>query len=147
MPSVSFGTKRECSNHVFISSYWGLSAGIESINHSLDLKRANTGGYFGLTAPIGLEYSWGLGKSGSISLFGSILDFGPVVNSQLSGANSDMRLKDVVAPGLYAVYGIAELPIAVSVGYFHSKSARGDSSPQHHITLNIVFDMPLMILY
>lgn len=147
MPPVSFGTKREYSNHVFISSYWGLSAGIETIHHMFDLKKVNTGGYFGLTAPIGLEYSWGLGKSGSISAFASILDFGPVVNSQLSATNSDMRLKDVVSPGLYFMYGISEVPIAVSIGYFHAKSARSDSSPQHHITLNIVFDMPLMILY
>ncbi len=147
LPPVSFGTKRDNSKHIFISSYWGLSLGIESINHELNFKKQNTLGYTGLTAPIGLEHSWGLGKNGSISIFASILDFGPVVNSQLFDSDSNMKLKDIISPGIYFVYGIPEMPLAISIGYFHSKAARLSSSLQHHITLNIVFDMPLMIFY
>ena len=146
LPSVSFGTKRDNAKHIFISSYWGLSAGIEAINQNLNFKKQSITGYFGLTAPIGLEHSWGLGENGSISLFASILDFGPVVNSQLFNSGSDIKLKDIISPGIFIIYGIPEIPLAISLGYFHAKSEKL-SSLQQHITLNIVFDMPLIIFY
>lgn len=147
MPAVSFGTKRDNSNHIFISSYWGLSVGIESANRRLDFKKQNSLGYAGLTAPIGIEHSWGMGERGSLSLFASVIDFGPVVNSQLFDSGSSIKLKDLISPGIYLVYGFTDIPLAISCGYFHSKAARNNSSAQHHISLNIVFDMPLMVLY
>ena len=56
VPSVSFGTKRDDANHFFLSSYWGISGGVEV----QDLNNKNIFGYYGITAPIGIEYSWGL---------------------------------------------------------------------------------------
>ncbi len=143
VPSVSFGTKRDDANHFFLSSYWGISGGVEV----QDLNNKNIFGYYGITAPIGIEYSWGMEKNGSLSLFISILDFAPAVNSQLFNANTETKLKDIVSPGAYLVYGMSEIPIAVSLGYFHSKSVRVNMSQRHHIIVSIAFDMPLMIFY
>ncbi len=145
LPPVSFGIKREPRRrHLTVSSYLGFTGGFESKDNG---SKKFDNSYFGLSAPIGLEWSFGFHKTGSFSLLGSILDFGSAVNSQLYDTESNARLKDLVNPGVFLVYGLKKLPIAVGAGYYKGKGIRISSLEEHHFSMFVAFDMPLFVLY
>ncbi len=145
LPSVSFGVKREPGKwHMFIQSYWGITVGMESINERI---LSNTRFYYGITAPIGLEFSRGLGNESSFSFFVSALEFGQVVNSQMFDENVNYTWADIVAPGLTFNYGFPQVPLAVGLGGYYGKSLVGGQQKEWHLFAHFSFDMPLVTLF
>lgn len=143
IPSVSFGLKRSVSDfHFIISSYLGLSAGMES------LRGIKQGSFFGgLSTPIGVEFSYGIGNKTSIGILFSILDFGPPVNSKLYNSDIKYKLLDLVQPGAYLIYGIKDLPLAILLGYYNGKGYNNTSLNENHFIISFAFDMPLVLIY
>lgn len=143
IPSVSYDLKRrEIEYHFTISSYLGLSIGIESIN---GFKQ---GSFFGgLSTPIGLEFSYGTSNKNSFGVLFSIFDFGPAVNSKLYNSDIKYQLVDLIQPGVYLVYGIKELPLAVTLGYYAGKGYKIDSPNVNHFNISVLFDMPLFLIF
>lgn len=143
LPAVSFGSKRKPNErHFTVSSYVGGTLGIESRNRE-DQYNFEAG----ITAPIGIELSWGKKDRDSCSIFASILDFGPAINSQLYNKDEDLKIKDIIAPGLFIIHGFKNLPLAVGGGYQHSKGLRSKEPSEDHFLFFLALDMPLFILY
>ena len=155
MPSVSFGVKRkQGEGHFLLSSYFGVAAGAESTSGSMTEEKEYTFAY-GLHAPVGFEWSLGCGRRSpgvdrdgySLGLFASIVDLGPAVNAQLAQKEAKFDFKDIVAPGLFFVYGFKDLPLAMGIGYQRSMGMNTPGIPEHHALLFLSFDMPLWIFY
>jgi hypothetical protein len=112
----------------------------------------------GLIAPIGLVYtpfSWGNG--GSLSLFGSMLDIGAVVDYQLTQDNAEFEqkilLKNILSPGLHIVYGSAwNLPLSLGIGSQYGpgllslKQNDVEFSPTWRWNIFIAVDLPILNL-
>lgn len=144
LPSVSFGVKRKPREmHLTVSAYLGVVAGLESSERRV----ADSKGFFGLIAPVGIELSRGTKNKGSMGLFASVLDVGVAVNSQLYEKESSIKLKDIIAPGFFFIYGINDYPLAIGLGYQHSRGMRVENNREHHIMLFLAFDMPLLVLF
>ena len=142
VPSVSFGLKRnESELHFAISSYLGLNIGTESIN---GFKQSSFFG--GLSTPIGLEFSYGLCNKNSLGVLFSILDFGQPINSKLYNSDIKYQLQDLIQPGVYLIYGIKDLPLAISFGYYNGKGYKINSSKVNHFSISFAFDMPLFFI-
>lgn len=142
VPAVSFGLKRnERELHFAASSYLGLSLGLESINGFGERSF-----YGGLSTPVGLEFSYGLDNKASLCILFSILDFGPPINSKLYNSDIKYKLLDLIQPGIYLVYGIKDLPLAIMLGYYNGKGYKLNSMKVNHFNISFVFDMPLILI-
>ncbi|MHB8853888.1 MAG: hypothetical protein ACYC6P_11115 [Ignavibacteriaceae bacterium] len=143
IPSISFALKRNNGEiHFEVSSYLGFNLGTEW-----------TGGfkqkYFtsGLSAPVGLEFSYGIGNNNSLGIMFSILDFGPPINSRLYNSKLEYQLIDLIQPGVYLTFGIKDLPLAIAAGYYNGKGYNINSQNVNHFNIAFLFDMPLFLIF
>jgi hypothetical protein len=157
IPDVSFGVKRESNNFKWlITAYLGGSANWQ--------VRPRDAGHttVGMTAPIGLELAWGRRglimkcdyedivehrcQHSSLSVLLSPIDFGVPVAMQMAGVEGGVKLSDIVAPGLYVVYGVKNYPLAVGLGLVRGRSLEEPETNQKRVVLFIGFDLPLYVL-
>ncbi len=130
LPVGSSSIKKNSAFNISVQSYLGGFARIGSLKY--DNNNAWSSRY-GVTAPIGIAFSWGLAKNmGSVSLFASLLDLGAIADYQLKaetvatpdGTDSTVINKDytvklgqIFSPGAFVVYGLPwSLPLALGVG-------------------------------
>jgi len=123
---------------------------------------------FGVHAPIGISFSTGFGRAGSVSLFGSLLDIGAVVDYRLrseqvvkdDGSMTTATVRDykiqlgqIFSPGAYLVYGFPfKLPLAFGLGSQYGpgltqlKTDGGTvlNNPKWRFNLFLSVDMPLL---
>lgn len=126
-------------------SYLGVAAGPEYARPGGGLS-AKSGWHAGLTAPVGLEFSWGYDISvlKSIGFMGSFLDLGTLVNYRLTSdeientgdteagestgkvkQNPQITLDQVFAPGAFLTFGFTEnLPITIGGGVQYAPRLR-----------------------
>ena len=84
---------------------------------------------FGITAPIGVSFSYGLRNWGSLTLFGSLIDIGAIVDYDLKTTpdttnktttttkDYKIELGQIFSPGVYIVYGAGlKLPLSLGIG-------------------------------
>lgn len=130
LPVGSYRMKRRAHFSMDINAYPGLYMGIESgLNNTL------TGdGVAGVTAPIGLTTSWGNFKEKegrSFSLFFPVIDIGAAFSyrwgNRFGGFPDKLRWRQILSPGVHAVYGFKELPISLMVGAQFMPELRGIS--------------------
>jgi len=99
---VSFELKRQDGTYgVFINAYLGVCGGYEFGSNQ---------GYYGIAAPIGIEFVKGLSCGWSIGLFIPMIDIGKAISAQIYKEQTP-SVADVVAPGIGGTVGIPELPI------------------------------------
>lgn len=126
LPVGSSSIKKYSNFNISVQSYLG------AFGNTTGTKQTNQSSWhdkFGVTAPVGLSFSYGLKKAGSISLFGSILDIGAIVDYKLtsdsiSGSGQTgikkeytINLGQIVAPGGYIVWGLPwNLPLSLGFG-------------------------------
>ena len=139
LPVNSYNAKREDELHWSISSYLGGACVSETNFYNSDT-------YIGVFAPIGIERSWAKQNGGSLSIFGSVLDLGPVVNSQIYGNNQTFGFKDVTAPGLSLIYGFPKSPFSLGAGGFTVRSLQDDTATKYRFMIFFALDMPLFAL-
>lgn len=126
LPVGSSSIKRETDVNIALNAYIGGYAGAENMQ---SLETNKTAFSAGLTAPVGLAFSWGNkfkcdkdAKSGgkSITLFVPLIDVGVLASYRINDSNttiaSDIQLKNIVSPGLYVYYGFGKCPISVGLG-------------------------------
>ena len=142
LPAVSFYLKREPVNHWMISAYLGLS--YAEVGNDGANKEASD---FGIFAPIGLEYSRGLGNGDSISLMVSPFDFGYPVNLKLNGIEEDVELDEIAAPSITLGYGFRDYPLILGLGYQKGRKFDNESETEERWLLFFSFDMPLFLLH
>jgi len=141
LPPVSYAVKREIGvNRFMISSYFGVSGGVESV-------RGPEKGYAGLSVPVGLEYTHGW-RRGCTGVMLSPVDFAQPVNHIINSQESSAEFKDIFAPGIYFTHGLPNQPIVVGFGYSYGPAlTKVDEGNRGRGFLFIGLDLPLFNLH
>jgi hypothetical protein len=140
VPPVSFGTKRQPgADRLSMSAYFALGLGYtEGGAHTRE-------SYVNLFVPVGLEWSHGSVQRRSHSIFFSGLDFGIPVSQKLNGTYTSAKFSDLIAPGVFYVWGYKESPLAWGVGF---QRVMGGAQPETWGNRFLVFwgfDLPLLM--
>jgi hypothetical protein len=123
LPTGSSYIKKHSRFNVALQAYTGLYVG-----NQRQVSDAKFVGAAGVYAPIGVAVSWGIPRHNiaraphAFSVFASIVDIGAFVsfrfkNTKDTIANSvNVKLSQIISPGIHLVYGIPTLPISIGVG-------------------------------
>lgn len=127
LPAGSSSIKKNSAINVSLNAYIGGYFARQT-DHAKDFDGNNS--KVGVTAPVGIAFSMGLGhfKNGSslgaLSLYGTLIDVGAIagfrLNNDSTALEQKVTLNDIFTPGGYLVYGIG-LPflsyVPLSIGY------------------------------
>ncbi len=126
LPVGSSVIKKYSDFNISIQSYVGAYC---LFNKSTSSTVNTWNNSFGITAPIGVSFSTGLRNAGSISLFGSLIDLGAIVDYDLKTTTDTahktttttkdfkIELGQIFSPGVYLVYGAgAKIPLSLGIG-------------------------------
>jgi len=172
LPVGSASIKRETSVNIAVNAFIGPNFGWEYLPA---LKANKWSQVFGLTAPVGVAFSlgnfWGdentkPGANGrtiggkSMSLFVSLIDVGALASYRLqndsSSVTSQIKLQNIVSPGLFIYYGFGKTPISLGFGAQYGPQLRsissggvGDINQNYYIKIgfSLVVDIPFFNLY
>lgn len=162
LPPGSYRVKRESAVNISLNGYVGFYGGNEHMPASENEDRFSAG----LFAPVGFAFSKGkMGSSEkkggkSLSFFASVIDLGALAsfrfNDDQTSVASDIKLKDIVAPGGFLIYGFGKSPISIGAGVQLGPALR-DVDPTGNADINkdyyvraagfIVVDIPILNLY
>lgn len=148
LPAGSAMIKRKSHFNIALNSFLGIYGGFE--NHS--------GGFYGVTAPVGLAFSWGNEKFGALSIFPALIDIGAIASFRFKDDDSQVGkilLKEIFSPGLFLSYGFRKLPISFNLGGQLAPLLErvGVVANDYNIernwrfTASIVVDIPLLNFY
>ncbi|HKK73853.1 MAG TPA: hypothetical protein VJ953_02170 [Saprospiraceae bacterium] len=153
LASVEVGysrVKRVNDWNIALNAYLGVGAGFERS------ATTNSGFQVNLATPIGLSVSKSIGRGHSLSVFGSLLDLGPIVtydfNTKSTATEPDLGFEDFVAPGAFLFWNIANSPFTTGFGVQRTSQIRviGDNpDPQRTTRIFGAFliDIPIFNLY
>ncbi len=164
LPVGSSRIKRESLRNISLNGYVGGFAGAEYLP-ALNQKRTSFS--FGLTAPVGIAFSFGNlgkdpeGKRGgkSFSIFISAIDVGALasfrMNDDSSKVASEVQLKNIIAPGFFLYYGFGKCPISLGAGVQIGPQLREVTAHNVNIDKNyyirfgisLAVDIPLLNFY
>jgi hypothetical protein len=125
LPSGSSRIKRETSKNISLNGYLGGFGGWEYLPA---LKRNPTSFSAGLSAPVGIGYSFGrIGKGRyglkggkSLTIFLPVIDVGALAAFRFANDSSkvasDVQFKNILAPGLFLYLGLGKCPISIGAG-------------------------------
>lgn len=129
LPAGSSSIKKNTKWNVSLNAYIGGAFG-RNINRTDKIDGNNS--KVGITAPVGIAVSKGLGNFkngtslGALSVYGTLIDVGAIagyrLNNDSTALDSKITLNDIFTPGAYIVYGVG-LPfkwmsyVPLSIGY------------------------------
>lgn len=163
LPSGSSSIKKNSNFNLSIGGYLGASVFNNPLGPNIDTKNNQWYNEVAVTAPVGINFSWGLNpqwapKLGSISVMTTILDVGAIVDYQLANDSTTIENKinfgNIFSPGLYINYGVG-WNIPISIG-FNVQYGPGLSSISNENIINganwrygaiIAVDIPFFNLY
>lgn len=126
--------KKHHSFSVSINGYAGLAGGIQRLEGSENPAFAS------VSAPLGLAFSKGLGRAGSLSLFAPVIDVGALALLRFRDDNTvelpALEWRTLFSPGAYLVYGFgADLPFSLGAGIQYGPELRSvDSTTGNTVT-------------
>jgi hypothetical protein len=168
LPIGSSSIKRETDFNISLNAFIGPFGGAEYLPK---LKIDQWAFATGITAPIGVALSWGnIGKgktrsngkvSGgkSMTLFIPVIDIGSMASFRMgndsSAVASEVKLANIISPGLYFYYGFGKCPISIGLGGQLGPQLREVTATDVNIDknfyfrfgINIVVDIPFFNLY
>ena len=142
--------KRVNKMNISLNAYLGIGAGYEYTDGYQSKLQVN------LATPIGLAISHKIGKGNSLSLFGSILDLGPIVTydfgTQSTSTNQNLKFDDFVAPSAFLFWNISNSPFTLGAGMQRTPKIRviGDQpDPQRttRVLFSFLVDVPIFNLF
>jgi hypothetical protein len=143
LPPVSFGLKREkYKDHLMVSAYVAYAYG--KVLDSAEIGSRNNKGIY---APIGIEYTRGLGNSASLSFMAAPFDFGYPISLKLNGVTDGAQLSDVLAPSAALSYGFASYPLTAGIAYQRGRKDPASNQVEKRLMFFFGFDMPLYPLF
>jgi hypothetical protein len=165
LPAGSSRIKRQTDFNVALNAYVGPYMGGEYLTA---LKKNATSLSAGLTAPVGVAFSWGnkgrmeARKNGklpgkkSLTLFVPLIDIGTATafrfGNDSSSLTSTIQLKNILAPGLYVYYGLGKCPISIGLGAQMGPQLRNISATDIKVDkkayirygITVAVDLPLL---
>jgi hypothetical protein len=175
LPIGSASIKRNTQMNIALNAYIGATAGREFL--ATLPKGKQWGGVAGVTAPVGVAFSWGnIGYKAtdangkplpadktvggkSFSVFISLIDVGALAAYRLQNDGSsvapEVQLKNIVAPGLSFYWGLGKTPVSLGLGAQFGPQLRNvtaaDVNQQQNyylrVAASIVVDIPLFNFY
>jgi hypothetical protein len=168
LPVGSSSIKKNSKWNIAFQSYLGAYWSSTDAN-SFQSEKAWSN-KFGVIAPIGFSFSYGLEKCGSLSLFASLIDLGAIVDYKLKydtvQTNSTTTVKvskdykielgQIFSPGAYLVYGLPwNLPLSVGLGGQYGPGLSSINSTGNTVIDNpywrwsafLAVDIPLFNIY
>lgn len=159
VPPASFGIKREAGeHHLMFSGYLGFLGGTTySTKGETDFD--SEGGYFGITAPLGFEWSYGCHPSkdkginwcseseSSFNIMISPIDLFHPINVILTDNDDNVKLDDIIAPGLFISRGVKGYPVTYGFGIQQGKAIRADTELENRYFLFVAFEIPMFVLH
>lgn len=160
LPAGSWRVKRADKFSISINGYLGGFAAREYQN-------TNTYNSLGIAAPVGFAFNWGLNcygtkhkvwKNHSLSLFVPLIDIGAVTAFRFNNDSSQIptiQLKNILAPGLYGIWGIGNTPISLGLGAQYGPQLRKVGAAQNDLSENfyvrygafLAVDIPMFYLH
>lgn len=117
LPPQSALVKRSKPFTLSFNAYTAVMGGSERLDSAgFDQREA----VFGIAAPLGLEFGFGLGKCGSLSAFFSAIDLGAITALRFNDFTKplpEFSLSNIVAPGIYGIYGLPKIPLSIGAGW------------------------------
>jgi hypothetical protein len=175
LPVGSSSIKRETISNISLNAYIGPMAGMEYLGGLTEDQWAPV---FGVTAPLGVAFSWGKLGNGSrkdppkttrdngnvkggksFTLFVPLIDVGSIATFRLSDENSnvaaEIKLENIIAPGLYGYWGLGKVPISIGLGgqigpqlrEINATDVNIDKNFYVRFGLNVVVDIPFFNFY
>jgi hypothetical protein len=168
LPAGSYIDKQMWAYTVTLNAYFGPAYGREKLVGSLsDTTSGRYGSRVGFTAPVGVAFNWALYPNaaptehhflGDISVVGSVFDVGALASWRLGNGNSattpPVTWANIVAPGIFLVFGIKDLPLSFMVGSEYGPGLRSVNGIAGTTTvqkaawqlpmLAFVFDIPIL---
>jgi hypothetical protein len=153
-PIGSSSVKRASKFNISINSYAGINFGYENVN---SVPQSNSY-YGGITAPVGLAFSFWPSRNGSFSLFTEVLDLGSLVNVRLKDDTTqyeNLRLEHFLTPGVGLLYNIKNSPFTIGFKYNYLSNLRNvtyndgiadvtvTNKNVSRISFNLLVDIPL----
>lgn len=157
-PSGSSQVKRTNLYDISLNGYFGLAFGRENLEARGETKLFPPNS-ISLSAPIGISFSTKFKESwnGSWTFFLSALDLGAVTAFRLNSDDSnlpELNLQNVIAPGAFLYYNIANSPFSVGGGWQYGPLVRkievnGETIETNasRILLSFTIDVPLFGIY
>lgn len=160
-PVGSYRVKRQSQFSVSLSSYPGLYGGWETTYEGSGSESFVTG----VTAPIGLSLNWGnnfygmKAKGHSFSLYAPIVDIGAAFsyrwsNAEGEGFPEEIKWEQIISPGIHAVWGIGNTPMALMIGAQYTPLLRKITDQNNELQPNawrfgatISVDIPIFHFY
>lgn len=139
LPAGSASIKKNTKFNIALNSYVGLSWGEENLRNVPD-GMGNDNAIFGITAPTGVNFSWGGQKSASsFSVLLNVIDVGALVSYRFQSSKEimiqdednpgtmemakaeieelpEIKLKNIFAPGGYIIWGLPKWPVSLGAG-------------------------------
>jgi len=170
LPVGSSSVKRETDFNISLNAFIGPYAGTEYLP-KLKVKEDQWAFTTGLTAPVGVAFSWGnKGKRNkscnedirggkSYTLFLPVIDVGSLASFRMgndsSNVASEVTLSNIISPGLFFYYGFGKCPVSIGMGGQFGPQLRGVTATDINIDknyylrfgFNVVVDIPFFNLY
>jgi hypothetical protein len=147
LPAGSSRVKKESAFNISVNAYVGAFA------RSSNSSGSGFTNEYGVTAPIGFDFSWGYQNAGSLSLFAGLADLGSVIRYKLNNDGKyeqNINFAGLVSPSVHLVYGFGGyVPLAVGLGCQFTSPVTSDSSSislQPHLNAFLTVDIPLFNL-
>ncbi|MEM6967008.1 MAG: hypothetical protein AAF573_19760, partial [Bacteroidota bacterium] len=160
-PVGSYRVKRQSIFSASLSAYPGFYGGWESTYSGTESQSLVTG----VTAPIGLSLNWGHSLYGipvrnhSFSLYLPVIDIGAAFsyrwkNGEGVGFPEEIKWEQVLSPGVHAVWGIGNSPMALMIGAQYTPLLRNIMDSNNDLQPNawrfgaaITVDIPMVHFY
>ncbi len=168
LPVGSSSIKKYSQFNVAVQSYLGVYWS-RSTSTNVRTEKA-WDNKFGAIGPIGISFSYGFQKCGSLSLFTSLIDLGAIVDYKLNydtvqtntsttvqvSKDYKIELGQIFSPGAYIVYGLPwNLPLSLGFGGQYGPGLNSIDSKNNTVVDNpywrwnafLGVDIPLLNLY
>ncbi len=141
LPVGSYRIKRNSYKNIAFQAYAGIFGGVQIYTDPVPSQVQKVNFTYGFTAPLGISYNWGncFGKDSlyklkgnSNTIFVSVIDIGAVTAFRLTHDSSatlpEFTWANILAPGIFYIYGFKNSPISVGGGVQYGPQLRSVST-------------------
>lgn len=155
LPPTSYKLKRRVAFSIDLNGYVGAYGAYSFPSAGSTFNEGWTGG---ITAPIGVTFTWKVGKN-NWGLSANVVDLGNIVNHYLTSSEKyykDVHFSEVFAPNANLLYSIPKTPLVAFIGasFLPLKSTVVDGVTKNYrafdltiIQAGIKIDIPLVNLH